>query len=247
MKMFVLNNKKFLFFIMFSLPFIFSTFSISYAQDCGIYAIGINGYQYCEFEVDHQYRLEVDVENKSADCEYGGYVQYACSVWVEKNGISVVQTNGFILDKKWSTWFPVTKGDYIKLNVVYETINIVCLGQPGDYSLHVYTSNYMGGGWPPNNNVENAVNMLYKFNLEQNYPNPFNPSTTINYSIPNDGFVKLAVYNILGEEVSTLVNNVQSAGNYSIDFNASELPSGIYLYRIDTQNLSLSKKLILTK
>lgn len=123
----------------------------------------------------------------------------------------------------------------------------MCLGQPGDYSLHVYTSNYMGGGWPPNNNVENSMSIVYEFNLEQNYPNPFNPSTTINYSIPNNGFVKLAVYNILGEEVSTLVNKVQSAGNYSIDFNASELPSGIYLYRIDTQNLSLSKKLILTK
>lgn len=126
MKTFRLNNKKYLFFIMLSFLFTVSTFSISYAQNCGIYAIGINGYQSCEFEVDHQYRLEVDVENKSADCEYGGYVQYACSLWVEKNGISAVQTDGFILDKRWSTWFPVTKGDYVKLNVIYERL-ILCV------------------------------------------------------------------------------------------------------------------------
>ena len=94
-------------------------------------------------------------------------------------------------------------------------------------------------------NVE--VQLPLEYSLEQNYPNPFNPSTTIKYSIAEDGFVKLAVYNLLGEEVSTLVNTTQKAGRYEVNFNASQLSSGVYVYRIETVNFTASKKLILMK
>ncbi|MBK9099347.1 MAG: T9SS type A sorting domain-containing protein [bacterium] len=83
--------------------------------------------------------------------------------------------------------------------------------------------------------------------LEQNYPNPFNPSTTINYSISNDEYVKLVVYNTLGEVVATLVNKEQKAGRYEIVFSAAHLATGVYVYRIETPNYTSSKKLMLMK
>jgi hypothetical protein len=94
-------------------------------------------------------------------------------------------------------------------------------------------------------NVEVEIPLVYA--LEQNYPNPFNPSTTIKYSISEDGFVKLAVYNLLGEEVNTLVNNEQKAGRYEIVFNASKLSSGVYMYRLESQNFLSIKKMILLR
>jgi hypothetical protein len=94
-------------------------------------------------------------------------------------------------------------------------------------------------------NVE--VELPLEYALEQNYPNPFNPSTTIKYSIPEEGFVKLAVYNMLGEEVSTIVNASQKAGRYEVNFNASGLSSGVYVYRIEAANYTASKKLMLMK
>lgn len=83
--------------------------------------------------------------------------------------------------------------------------------------------------------------------IEQNYPNPFNPSTTINYSISNDEYVKLIVYNTLGEVVATLVNKEQKAGRYEIVFSAAHLATGVYVYRIETPNYTSSKKLMLMK
>ncbi len=93
---------------------------------------------------------------------------------------------------------------------------------------------------------ENSVTVK-EFRLHQNYPNPFNPTTTIAYSIPQDSHVKLSVYNILGEEVATLVNGNKSAGTYNLQFNASKLTSGVYIYRITTDKNSDVKKLILMK
>ncbi len=86
-----------------------------------------------------------------------------------------------------------------------------------------------------------------KYSLRQNFPNPFNPSTTIRYSIPLENKVVLKVYNVLGKEVATLVNKNQQAGNYSVNFNASGLSSGIYIYKISAGLYTASKKLILLK
>jgi len=96
-------------------------------------------------------------------------------------------------------------------------------------------------------NVQPEPGKISSFYLSQNYPNPFNPSTTIKYSIPENGFVKLAVYNMLGEEVATIVNTTQKAGRYEVNFNASKLSSGVYVYRIEASNVTASRKLILMK
>ena len=94
-------------------------------------------------------------------------------------------------------------------------------------------------------NEENTVPS--KFELMQNYPNPFNPSTSIEYSVPSNEYVLLKVYDLLGNEVNTLVNERQSAGNYEVNFDASNLASGIYFYRIQSGSFIQTKKLMLLK
>jgi hypothetical protein len=88
---------------------------------------------------------------------------------------------------------------------------------------------------------------IYSYKLEQNYPNPFNPVTTINYSIHNNSFVQLRVYDLLGQEIAVLVNKKQSTGNYSVKFNAENLPSGIYFYSLKAGDFSKVKKMLLLK
>jgi len=86
-----------------------------------------------------------------------------------------------------------------------------------------------------------------EFSLSQNYPNPFNPITTIKYSIPLDGFVKLIVFNAIGEKVTTLVNEFRETGNYDVEFNATQLTSGIYFHTLISGNFRETKKMILLK
>jgi hypothetical protein len=115
------------------------------------------------------------------------------------------------------------------------------------------------------NNVESAVSNIVSvivtgiaglnnpsnFKLEQNYPNPFNPSTNIAYYVGSKGFVTLKIYNILGQEIRTLVNEVKDAGRYVVNFNAMNQPSGMYIYKIqvsaDNKTFVDYKKMMLTK
>jgi len=83
--------------------------------------------------------------------------------------------------------------------------------------------------------------------LLQNYPNPFNPSTKINYKVGEPGLVQLKVYNVLGIEVATLVNEYKNSGNYLVDFNALDLSSGVYLYSLSINNFTQTRKMILEK
>lgn len=83
--------------------------------------------------------------------------------------------------------------------------------------------------------------------LEQNYPNPFNPGTIISFSIPNSEFTQLKIYDALGTEINSLVNEYKQSGNYDIEFNAENLPTGIYFYRLISGNYSDTKKMILLK
>jgi hypothetical protein len=83
--------------------------------------------------------------------------------------------------------------------------------------------------------------------LEQNFPNPFNPSTTIQYALPNAGDVRLTVFNVLGQEAATLVNENKPAGTYSVQFDASRLASGLYFYRLQAGSYVEMKKLVLLK
>ena len=96
-------------------------------------------------------------------------------------------------------------------------------------------------------NEESTSNLIKDFELFQNYPNPFNPSTYISYQLPSGIFVTIKVYDILGKEVKTLVNEHQNAGKYSMEFNASKLPSGVYFCTMKAGTYSATKKLLLIK
>jgi hypothetical protein len=80
--------------------------------------------------------------------------------------------------------------------------------------------------------------LISKFQLKQNYPNPFNPSTTIEFELPKTGNVTLKIFNILGEKVATLVSDRLTTGSYSYDWDASNLASGVYLYRLFVESLT---------
>jgi hypothetical protein len=95
------------------------------------------------------------------------------------------------------------------------------------------------------NNNNNSLPTSYS--LAQNYPNPFNPSTQITYDIPKDGLVNIAVYDVLGREVSTLVNKFEKTGRYSVTFDASNINSGVYFYKISAGGFTETKKMILIK
>ncbi len=95
--------------------------------------------------------------------------------------------------------------------------------------------------------IEVNLNGPGKFELSQNYPNPFNPTTTIRFSIPEAGNVKLTLYNILAQEIKVLVNEAKEAGVHTINFNASELNSGLYIYKLEANGLTQTRKMTLVK
>jgi hypothetical protein len=95
--------------------------------------------------------------------------------------------------------------------------------------------------------IEDSEQLPSAFNLSQNYPNPFNPTTTINYSVPISSFVTIKVYDVLGREIETLVNEEKTAGNYSVLFNAGKLSSGVYFYQLKAGDYTSVKKMILLK
>jgi hypothetical protein len=109
--------------------------------------------------------------------------------------------------------------------------------------------------WAAINAMLDGVNAIEKlpgkvpseYVLNQNYPNPFNPTTTIEYSVPTSGHVSLKVFNTVGQEVYTLYNDFQRAGSYKATFDGTELASGVYVYQLHSNNVTLTKKFILLK
>jgi hypothetical protein len=114
-----------------------------------------------------------------------------------------------------------------------------------EHIIERYKYNVSGKNQLLKNNSGSSKPLEYR--LEQNYPNPFNPASTINYSVKENGYVRLKVYDIIGNEVAELVNGNLDAGNYSVEFDAGGLPSGVYIYTIQVNNFFDSKKMILIK
>jgi len=113
--------------------------------------------------------------------------------------------------------------------------------------LSVYGASVLEVTYTTITDIRETGNMIAEYSLKQNYPNPFNPTTEINYSLPKASNVQLIVYNMLGQEISTLVNSKQEAGKFSVRFDASNLTSGVYFYKIQTDDFSSVKKMLLIK
>jgi|WetSurMetagenome_2_1015567.scaffolds.fasta_scaffold65922_2 plastocyanin len=120
-----------------------------------------------------------------------------------------------------------------------------------NYQCDVHHSSGMIGSFTATTitSVENKQSSLEPnaYQLKQNYPNPFNPTTTISFDLPIQSFVSLKVYNLIGQEVAAIVNEDMAAGSYSMTWNAASMPSGIYLYRLQTKSFTETRKLVLLK
>ena len=114
-------------------------------------------------------------------------------------------------------------------------------GHVGQYCVQIYAGGIISG--------TNAVGTIIPdtYTLTQNYPNPFNPVTKINFDIPKQGLVSLRIYDVLGREVRTLVNEFKAPGSYSVDFNGADLSSGVYFYRLESNGFTDIKKMLLIK
>ena len=127
-------------------------------------------------------------------------------------------------------------------NVIEFSNGSAAFAYVGNAGSNVYFDNE---SWVTDVTPETGIPEVYS--LEQNYPNPFNPSTVIKFSVPEQANVTLKIFNSIGQQVATLLNGEMSAGNHSVDFNASALSSGIYFYQISSANFTATKKMILIK
>lgn len=117
----------------------------------------------------------------------------------------------------------------------------------GNYSYRLKQIDFNGGIAYHSLNNEVAVGIPSAYALSQNYPNPFNPTTKIDFELPADGNVNIILYDVSGREISKLVNEVKTAGYYTVQFSASNLASGMYFYRISSGNFVATKKMVVLK
>lgn len=129
----------------------------------------------------------------------------------------------------------------------FDSFGIGLAMNKGSYLIGAYSSNraYLYTPYPIS--VDENISFLRDYVLSQNYPNPFNPMTKIKFSLPKSEIVQIKVYNILGKEIQTLLNEYKKAGTYEVDFDASNLPSGVYFYRMISGSYSETKKMILLR
>jgi len=189
---------------------------------------GIEGPEYLAFKQQGSY-TPGNITGGSGSRSYQWYVQSGSS-WIAL-GTAQTQTMGMV------TSDIVIRCD-VHDNVTGEIASaqkIIYYGQPLPK---------IGGD---NGETKTLAEIPEVYSLMQNYPNPFNPSTSISYMLPDDGFVSLKIYNTLGEEIATLVNDFKSAGYYSQDWNGGDLPSGLYIYHMIAGKFTATKKMLLTK
>ncbi|MFA3782791.1 DUF5689 domain-containing protein [Melioribacteraceae bacterium 4301-Me] len=206
------------------------------------------------------------VEIKLADFSDGwdGFEKYESMLVMVKNVTFTDTATTFSLNGKSGWSYHITDGvDTVQFRIVRNTpyyidkpipkglVNIVGIVSQYDASAP-YNSGYEifpidSTSISPVTSVNFKHEIDNSYNLYQNYPNPFNPSTKIGYQLPVSGFVSLKVYDLLGREIATLVNENKLAGKYEATFNAEGLPSGIYIYRLTSGSKNLAKKMLLVK
>ena len=152
---------------------------------------------------------------------------------------------GGTLDDEWVT-IGFVEGHGNSNSPKYYNFSDTDIGQSGKYYYRLKQIDN-DGTFEYSDVVSVTISAPVLYSLSQNYPNPFNPETRIDYTLSEQQNVSLRVYNTLGEMVQELLNEVKPAGSYSVTFNASKLPSGIYIYRIQTENFATNKKMTFLK
>lgn len=183
--------------------------------------------------------------------------------WLVTNPKEVYYYIVFVLNPKTKNYEPVDnsdnrmkKGDYFE-KATDDNNNLILkynfVDEPkkdGVYYYKLEGFNYAGNLIFTSDEIKIGISGIRDFDLEQNYPNPFNPSTTITYELYSNTHVVLKVFDLIGKEIATLVDQVQNSGQYSVEFDASKfsnLTSGIYFYKLVTDKYTDVKKMILTK
>lgn len=174
----------------------------------------------------------------------GWYRVYGTAEWKPMNITKIAEaaeTDGLIVSADLS--------DALKNDSVAIDLKLFTAEQNNFTAEYILEPAFAVGSWQgtPTGSDEPGENIPKVFSLNQNFPNPFNPGTTINYQLPANSFVTLKVYDLIGREIATLVNEVRQAGYHSVPFNASSLSSGLYFYRIQAGNNMAVKKMLLVK
>ncbi len=183
------------------------------------------------------------------------------SIFSAPTGLAFDATESYLYASSYfGDIFKISMSDHSVSYLVSHTVtstlgtcsNLTMDSQGNLYVSSLYTGTTFKITTTPTGVISQPQQLVRTYSLEQNYPNPFNPTTTIRYNIPNVGTqlavpVLLKVYNILGEEMATLVDEMQEPGNKTVQFNAINLPSGMYSYRMQAGNYSTVKKMFLVK
>ena len=125
--------------------------------------------------------------------------------------------------------------------------SFIIVGVTDDDSSSIQIDELWYNERPAGLGISDEAPIASRFELGQNYPNPFNPTTHIRFNIPETANAKLTVFNVMGEEVATLVNGVMQAGGHTVSWNAASMPTGVYFYQLESGNFSQTKKLLLVK
>ena len=219
-----------------------SDFSVLKVQDNGDTAwtrlYGADGNEYCygSINTEDNGSILIGTTNSAVLGSVGSYDIYLVNI--NTNGDTIwTQTVGTSEYESAKGMVKTSDGNYI----IYGSRKPFAISNASDILLVKVNLNGISG-------ITEYINSSQPdFKLEQNYPNPFNPVTKIRYSIPKSNLVTLKVYDVLGKEVSTLVDQYLLAGEYEVKFDASNLPSGVYIYKLSSGNYIKAKKLILLK
>ncbi len=241
--------------------------------DSGIWKSGDGGASWSQREIDYRFvwSLLTDPYGNIYAGTYGNGVYSSTNngeTWEKDFGVTARYIYNFAIDvdsnivaNSWMSGIYIGRPAGGKGSMMWQSLGLggmsVTTIMPGEAEGILYAATEDGSIY----RTEDAVvgissdneTLAKHFELKQNYPNPFNPVTTIKYSIPTNvgvethGRASLRIYNVLGEEVATLVNQRQAPGNYSVQFNASNLPSGVYFYTLRVGDFVATKKMILLK
>ena len=156
------------------------------------------------------------------------------SIWAFPDGAAPADTAGYIFTT-----------DNVAIGAGAPTFILAAVTDDDSSAVHIDEIWY--NETPTGMSISDDAPIASRYELGQNYPNPFNPITHIRFNIPETGNTKLTVFNMMGEAVANLVNGVVSAGGHTVSWNAANMPTGVYFYRMESGNFTQTRKLLLVK